>query len=115
MVSSHPRIMRRLVTACALGAVLAGALGGCTWVRLTDGGDAVTVLTDAPEGCMRVGRITSTSKDAVAGIDRNADRLGDEVEILARNEAATLGANTVVPVSAMENGRRVYEAWNCPR
>lgn len=115
MIPSHPRIMMRLITAVAVGGLLAGALTGCTWVRLTDGGDAVMVLEQVPDGCMRVGRVTSTSKDAVAGIDRNADRLGDEVEILARNEAATLGANTVVPVSALEAGRRSYEAWNCPR
>lgn len=119
MVVLKPRDVRghvpRPALAVVLGVALLGVLGGCTWVRLTDAGDAVVVLEQAPADCVRVGRVTSASKETVAGIGRNADRLGDEVEILARNEAATMGANTIVPTSVIEDGRRTYEAWNCPR
>ncbi|HSG87893.1 MAG TPA: DUF4156 domain-containing protein [Pseudomonadales bacterium] len=90
-------------------------LSGCTWVELTDAGLAVTVVDAAPDNCAVVGRISTNTQAEVAGIARNADRIADELEWLARNEAADLGANTLLPTSEISGGRRNFDALNCPR
>jgi hypothetical protein len=94
--------------------LIAAVTAGCTWVRLSEGGEAVRVV-DAVEGagCERIGRVTATSREAVAGVDRSLDKVREELQTLARNEAATLGANAVVATSPIEDGRQNYDALRC--
>ncbi|GAB6196439.1 DUF4156 domain-containing protein [Lysobacter xanthus] len=96
---------------------LALALGGCTWVPMEKGADAVRVLAmgAATPSCTKLGEIEGDVVDKVALYERNALRVQEELETMARNEAVGLGANTVQPLEAPRDGRQRYTALRCPR
>src|SRR5262249_13413355 len=82
-------------------AAIAGAallVGGCTWVKVTPPGASVRVGTAAEvTSCKRIGA-THAKTSARAGIfSRSGEKIDREVETLARNEAAEMGGNTIVP------------------
>jgi hypothetical protein len=96
----------------ALTALLIAGPTGCAWVELTEDGRGVRIA-DSVEGCERLGRVTSTTRAKIAGMKRDDDRKAEELETLARNEAAALGADTLVPESAIVDGHRVWTAYRC--
>ena len=87
----------------------------CTWVKVTDAGSAVTVSDAVPDAaCRRVGGVTASTRATLGGSTRNEEKITEELHTLARNEAANLGANVVVPASEIVSGRREYDAYLCP-
>lgn len=92
------------------------SLSSCaSWVTLTPQGESVSVREPSTvSACDRVGRVTSRSRDEIATIDRSAERLQNELLILARNEAATLGGNVIVPDSVIRDGSQVFVVYTCP-
>lgn len=107
------RTVRTAATFALLIALGAG-LVGCTWVRLTDAGAGVRVV-DAVAGaaCERIGRVTANSREDVAGVDRSLEKVREELQTLARNEAAGLGADAVVATSPIEDGQQNFDALRC--
>ena len=96
-------------------ALLPLLLAGCTWVSVTDAGGAVTVADTVPDAaCRRMGGVTASTRATLGGSARDEEKITEELHALARNEAANLGANVVVPASEIVSGRREYEAWLCP-
>lgn len=97
------------------GVLLAASLGACTWVALEDSGKLVRVVTSADEvqGCESKGEITASVRDKVAFVNRDSAKVNDEVEALARNQAAELGADTVMPVGELDHGSRQFNAYRC--
>ena len=98
-------------------ALLAAALlaTACTWVSPTAAGRAVAVRDAVPdEACRRLGGVTATTRATLGGSPRGEEKIRTELDTLARNEAAGLGANLVVPASEIVSGRREYNAWLCP-
>lgn len=99
-------------------ALLCAALAlpsACAWVKLTDAGSRVRVATAAEvSGCDRIGAThAKTSPDAWI-FSRNPKKIDEEVEFLARNEAADLGGDTIVPRSSTsEEGRRSFDVYVC--
>jgi hypothetical protein len=97
--------------ALALAMTLSGA--GCTWIKLTDAGAGVTQATaEQVQGCRRVGHVTSSTQDRVL-LKRGRGKVSEELIVLARNEAATLGGDTVVPAGAMKDGRQDFDVYRC--
>ena len=94
--------------------VLAGGYG-CTWVALEDSGKRVRVVASAAEveGCESKGEITASVRDKVAFVSRDPAKVNDELEALARNQAAELGADTVRGASEMDNGSKRFDAFRC--
>lgn len=91
------------------------ALSSCTWVKLTEDGARVLVLTTAPGGCERLGRTTSMSKAEIANVDRKQTKVATELETLARNYAVGMGGNTIVAEDAMkDDGKQTFIVYNCP-
>jgi|GEM_PF-167000 len=90
-------------------------LSGCTWVALEDAGKRVRVVSSAQEiqGCERKGEITVSVRDKVAFVARDSAKVNDELEALARNQAAELGADTVHGVSELDNGSKRFDAFRC--
>jgi hypothetical protein len=96
----------------ALGACL--LLGACTWVEPDSRGREVRVAYDADlSACRKRGEVTVSVKHSVAGIERNPNKVRDELESYARNEAAVLGANTVQALDDPADGEQRYGAWSC--
>ena len=98
-----------------LALALTLALLSCTWVEPDAGGIEVEV---APRGrdlraCVRRGEITVSVKADIAGIDRNEAKVRDELESLARNEAAPLRATHVQPIDEPLGGTQRFAAYDC--
>ena len=92
------------------------ALAGCTWVAMEPGGRAVQVASPTQElsGCGRsVGTITVSVRDSIAFVERNALKVRDELETLARNEATSLSADTVQPLGEPRDGEQRFAAYRC--
>ena len=93
--------------------VLLLTLAGCTFVRLSDAGANVAQLNPADAiNCQELGLITSNTKAKVV-VNRSRDAVSEELIVLARNEAATMGANAIVPVGDVENGTQRFRAYRC--
>lgn len=94
-------------------AVILLAAGGCTWIELTDAGAAVRQGTpSAVEDCRLVGTVTSTTQNRVV-LERGRAKVAEELIVLARNEAATLGGDVVVPAGPMRDGRQDFNVYRC--
>lgn len=96
---------------------LAGALllSGCSFVKLAPHADEVLVLKPhQARECEQLRRSTSQVLDKVWFINRNRERMAEELETLARNTAAELGGNAVVADSEIEpGGRQRFIIYNC--
>jgi len=88
-------------------------LAGCTWIHMVPGAGAVRVLDAAPAGCEKRGEVVVEVKHSIAFIERNALKVRDELEVLARNEAPGLQANAIHPLAAPDRGRQRFAAWQC--
>lgn len=89
------------------------AAGGCTWIELTDAGATVRQGTpSAVEDCRLVGTVTSTTQNRVV-LERGRAKVAEELIVLARNEAATLGGDVVVPAGPMRDGRQDFNVYRC--
>jgi len=90
------------------------ALAGCAWVQLTEQGEAVRVV-DAGQvtDCRRIGETTARVRDRVAAVQRSPGKVAEELERLARNEAAVLGGDHVVALEPVRDGRRRYAVFDC--
>lgn len=91
---------------------LSGA--GCTFVPIQPGGEAVRVAAaGTPLSCERRGEIAVSVKDRLGPISRGELRVRDELEVLARNEAPGLGADTVQPLGEPRDGEQRFAAYRC--
>jgi len=109
-IEVHPM---RIVLATAVATVVLST--GCTWVHMAPGASAVRVISAgaAPAGCERRGEITVSVKDRLGFYERNALRVHEELETLARNEAPGVAADTVQPLAAPQDGEQRFAAWRC--
>jgi hypothetical protein len=99
-----------------VGVVVAAVLGfaACQWVPLTPEGEKVRVASAAEvASCKALGTVTGKTTVTVGPMARNEEKVGKEVEALARNEAATMGANTIVPKGMLEWDQRAFDAYRC--
>jgi hypothetical protein len=92
-------------------------LTACTWVPLAPAGKAVRVAAAGPDpaGCEKRGEIAVSVKDKVAFYQRNQIKVRDELETFARNQASSLQADTIQPLSDPANGEQRFAAWRCER
>ncbi|WP_257386814.1 DUF4156 domain-containing protein [Tahibacter caeni] len=90
------------------------ALAGCTWVKLEDGGAHVRVAYDGRvDGCDKAGEVSVSVKDRIGPYDRNDLKVKDELETLARNQAVSLPADTLVALGEPRNGEQSFAAYRC--
>lgn len=95
---------------------LAALPAACTWVEPTVGGNAVRVAYDGKvAGCRDAGTVAVTVADKIAFYHRNEYKVADELETMARNEAASLPADTIVPRTEPKDGAQRFQAYVCGR
>ncbi|GIX32583.1 MAG: hypothetical protein KatS3mg125_0539 [Lysobacterales bacterium] len=95
----------------ALSSVL---LCACAFVNPDERGREVEVAYFGVQGqCQLLGEVSAHVPHRIAGIERSEIRVRDELESLARNEAAELGADTIEPVGEPERGRQSFRAYRC--
>ena len=105
--------MKNQIMKCATTVLAAIALGGCTYVSLSEAGSQVAQSdADTVAACTLVGNISSQTKDKVL-IDRNTGKVKEELIVLARNRAAELGATDLVQASDVAAGTASFSAYRC--
>jgi hypothetical protein len=104
--------MRKTMLVAVLGAM---ALSGCSWgIKLNDAGRQVrTAWNGDVSSCRDLGKVTVSVMDRIGPIDRNDIKVRDELEVMARNEAATMGADTVKPLAEPNGGSQSWGAYKC--
>ncbi len=105
---------RKSLRTLAVVSAVAG-LSACTsWVDLTPEGEQVTVVgLEHVTTCNRLGKTTSKTTDNLGIVNRTAKTVREEVEYLARNEAAKMGGDTIVPISELQEGRQEFAVYRC--
>ena len=100
------------ITLC-IAACTAALLTGCTFVKLTDAGAGVSQATEADvANCERVGIVSTRTRDRV-GLQRGSAKVQEELTVLGRNEAAGLGADTIVPIAERDGGEQSFNVYRC--
>jgi hypothetical protein len=91
------------------------ALSACTWgIKLDDGARNVrTAWNGDVSSCKEQGKVTVSVMNRVGPVDRNDLKVRDELEVLARNEAAKMGADTVKPLADPSEGSQPWGAYTC--
>ena len=99
-----------------LAAGVLAAAGGCSVLELTPAGAGVRVVgADAVAGCQNLGKVTSSVVHKVAGLPRHPDAVQNNLQVNARNSAAGMGADTIVPASPVEEGKQTFDVYRCLR
>lgn len=98
----------------ASAALLVPLAGACAWVEL-ERGESVRVGTPAQvERCEKLGASHGKTAVNIGPFSRRQAKIEQELEFLARNEAAEMGGDTVVPQGpASAEGRRSYDVYRC--
>ncbi|NNE64203.1 MAG: DUF4156 domain-containing protein [Gammaproteobacteria bacterium] len=101
-------------TRLALLVVITMFVAGCAMVSLTSGGEKIRVLApDEVSSCRELGK-TNTSVTATAlGVPRPPETLAKELETIARNSAANMNGDTVVPLTVISEGRQTFVVYKC--
>jgi hypothetical protein len=96
--------------------LLIGALSACTWVKPTDAGQNVRLVSyDQVSQCKKLGKATVSVLDKVGFISRSDDKIDDELRIMAKNSAADMGGDTIVVAGAVSRGEQAFDVYQCGR
>lgn len=100
----------------ALVTSLVALLPACTWVKIEPEAKQIRVVDISADmgrcGAM-LSEISVGVRDRVAFVDRNATKVRDELETLARNQAAGGEGDTLKPLSEPLNGEQRFGTWRC--
>lgn len=102
----------RLMASLVVGVSVLAA--SCTWVEPDAAGKQVQVAYGKNLGaCTSKGDISVSVKHKVGLYRRNDLKVRDELESLARNEAARIGADTIQALDEPLNGEQRFGAYDC--
>ncbi|KRE85773.1 hypothetical protein ASG75_09430 [Rhodanobacter sp. Soil772] len=90
-------------------------LGACSWgITLDDAAKNVrTAWSGDVSACRDLGKVTVSVMERVGPVDRNDIKVRDELEVLARNEAAKMHADTIKPLAEPADGSQPWGAYQC--
>ncbi|MEO8809742.1 MAG: DUF4156 domain-containing protein [Rhodanobacter sp.] len=90
-------------------------LAGCSWGITMDPAakNVRTAWTGDVSGCRDLGKVTVSVMDRVGPVDRNAITVRDELEVLARNQAAQMHADTIKSLAEPLDGSQPWGAYQC--
>ena len=63
--------------------------------------------------CKKIGKTEVTVADKVIGMKRKESAINENLEVLARNAAADMKGDTIVPITPIQKGKRVYAVYRC--
>jgi hypothetical protein len=90
-------------------------LSACSWgITMDDAAKNVrTAWSGDVSSCRELGKVTVSVMDHVGPVDRNAITVRDELEVLARNQAAQMHADTIKPLAEPTDGSQPWGAYQC--
>ncbi|MCU0972239.1 MAG: DUF4156 domain-containing protein [Gammaproteobacteria bacterium] len=101
---------RRAAVLAAIGVVVAG----CDWAPLTRSGEEVLVARpEQVQPCRRIGETSAKTKYMVAGVNRDPVTVSQELQNLARNAAAEMKGDTIVPIGEPWWGEQRFTVYRC--
>ncbi|MDX1348132.1 MAG: DUF4156 domain-containing protein [Thiomicrorhabdus chilensis] len=87
---------------------------GCSWVKVSQQGALVAVSDyDSVAHCSKLGFTRSLVAHKIGFIERDADTMTQELTDLAKNEAAMMGGDTIVPRAPVKQGQMVFDVYRC--
>jgi hypothetical protein len=88
-------------------------LSACATLKLTTGGEKVRVLDPSEvESCRELGK-TNNSVTSKIILERAEEAVAKELRIIARNSAARMGGDTIVPLTVIEAGQQTFVVYKC--
>ncbi|MEO6801361.1 MAG: DUF4156 domain-containing protein [Rhodanobacter sp.] len=90
-------------------------LSACSWGITMDPAakNVRTAWNGDVSACRDLGKVTVSVMDHVGPVDRNNITVRDELEVLARNQAAEMHADTIKPLAEPSNGSQPWGAYQC--
>ncbi|MEO8747167.1 MAG: DUF4156 domain-containing protein [Rhodanobacter sp.] len=90
-------------------------LGACNWgIKLDTAAKSVhTAWNEDVSACRDLGKVTVSVMDRVGPVDRNQIKVRDELEVLARNAAAQMHADTIKPLAEPGDGSQPWGVYVC--
>ena len=87
---------------------------GLSFVDLTEEGSKVREASaDEVNNCKMVGKGTATTRSKRVFFSRKGERVQNELMGLAKNESATLGANSIVAGEIGKDGKMKWVGYSC--
>lgn len=94
--------------------IFALLLHGCTWVKPTDLSETVTLVqTFHVLHCQKKGQTQTHVKDEIGFISRDEETVEEELIALAKNQAATMGADSIVVKGEVNKGNLAFDVYRC--
>jgi hypothetical protein len=90
-------------------------LSACSWGITMDSAarNVRTAWNGDVSGCRELGKVTVSVMDHIGPVDRNNITVRDELEVLARNQAADMHADTIKPLAEPVGGSQPWGAYLC--
>lgn len=90
-------------------------INGCSWgIKLDERGRNVRVAwNENVSECKKLGEVAVSVADKISVYERNELKVQDELEVLARNEAARMDADTIAPQGKPNNGEQRFNVFAC--
>lgn len=90
-------------------------LSACSWgIKMDDAARNVrTAWNSDVSACRDLGKVTVSVMDHVGPVNRNNITVRDELEVLARNEAAKMQADTIKPLAEPGGGSQPWGVYQC--
>jgi len=91
------------------------ALGACTWgITMDEAAKNVrTAWNGDVSACHELGKVTVSVMDHIGPVNRNGMTVREELEVMARNEAAKMHADTVKPLAEPVDGSQAWGVYQC--
>jgi len=90
-------------------------LGGCTWgITMDDAARNVRAAwNDDVSACHELGKVTVSVMDHIGPVNRKEMTVREELEVMARNEAAKMKADTIKPLGEPADGAQAWGVYQC--
>ena len=90
------------------------AVSACTWVTpAEDAANVAIVEARHITTCERIGVTSASVRDRVGFINRSDRRVAEELATLAKNSAASMGGDTLVASSEIDEGVQEFIVYRC--
>lgn len=97
-----------------LGVTLALGLSACSFIEVSESAEAVKLASDYEvSGCQKLGFTRTQVLAKIGFIARDSETMTAELADLARNEAAAMGGDTIVPQAPVKDGAMVFDIYRC--
>ncbi|RBP50676.1 DUF4156 domain-containing protein [Arenicella xantha] len=105
---------KKLPVLCMTILITSTIVTGCTWVKKTPGAERVRVVPlDRVTDCRNLGSVTAYTKDSVSVLNRSAEKVRQELQTLAMNDAVERQGDTIAATSKIQDGQQTFAIFRC--